>query len=293
MARGGFYSGSDWIPYNSGYLSKSTATSVQEFTKQETIKCIKCNNVVPLKDKCIFCGEDLTKVKIADNNENIKKMDIDISKKYEGLDKESSVIYTNQVRIPGLNNNVKNTNNLKSKFLFDINFSDETLFHLFKNNFNKSDYIKWDMECIPKSFNSKLLRFFDDFHNICFSRLQIDENESLYYFGNKSERVPLLILVFNKKTIKSNFKLYKKEVLILLKITKNRNKILERFKLRYASKNKKANLYYLSLGNIDTDKIFDNLEILISKFGDFIVNPLLKNYEFYKKLDINDLLING
>ena len=99
------------------------------------------------------------------------------------------------------------------------------------------------------------------------------------------------MLIFNQKTIKSNFKLYKGEVLILLQITDNLNNINKKFNLKYASKNKKLKLYYLSLGDLKQDNIFENLQALIIEFGDCIVNPLLNNYEFYEKIDLNDFII--
>ena len=37
--------------------------------------------------------------------------------------------------------------------------------------------------------------------------------------------------------------------------------------------------------------IFENLQALIIEFGDCIVNPLLNNYEFYEKIDLNYFII--
>jgi len=55
MARGGYYDGSDYVAYQSGALSKSTATSLKERHKQKTVICPNCKNEVPHKDICIFC----------------------------------------------------------------------------------------------------------------------------------------------------------------------------------------------------------------------------------------------
>ena len=55
MARGGYYQGSDYVPYQEGSLSKSSATSAKEFKKQETVICPNCNREVPLRDRCVFC----------------------------------------------------------------------------------------------------------------------------------------------------------------------------------------------------------------------------------------------
>ena len=61
MARGGYFAGGDYVPYKPGALSKSTPTSVKEFRKHVTKICPKCKNKVPLKDKCIFCGNNFNK----------------------------------------------------------------------------------------------------------------------------------------------------------------------------------------------------------------------------------------
>lgn len=288
--RGGYFAGSDWVPYQPGTLSHSTPTSLQEIRKQDSIKCPECNNFVPLKDSCIFCGADLTNVDI-EKSEIIQKKHCPICNKSQDIDNSHCVNCNYEFNVKNVDK-VKVTNLYKpKKSLFDNKFSDDELFELIKNNFNRSDYIKWDSEFIPKPYKPKLQRFFDDSHKICFSRLKIQENESIYYFADKKERFPILMLIFNQKTIKSNFKLYKGEVLILLQITNNLNSINNKFNLKYASKNKKLKLYYLSLGDLKQDNLFENLQALIIEFGDCIVNPLLNNYEFYEKIDLNDFII--
>lgn len=267
MARGGYFAGSDWVPYTPGTLSHSTATSVQEIKKYNSKKGSKYNNIVSNKGKkhCPICN------------------------KAQDIDNSHCINCNYEFNVTNITN-IKNTNQIKpKKKLFDSEFSDEELFQLFKNNFSKSDFIKWDNEYIPKPHKSKLERFYDDFHDICFSRLLIKENESIYYFSDKKERSPKLMLFFNENTIKSNFKLYNQEVLVMLRITKI-NEIKKSFKLRYASKNKKSKLFYLFLGDLIEDNIFENLELLINEFIDYIENPLLKNYEYYEKLDLSDFI---
>ncbi len=289
MARGGYFAGSDWVPYTPGNLSHSTSTSVQEIKKQESIKCPNCNNIVPLKEKCIFCGADLT-VSVIENHNNIQKKHCPICNKAQDISNSHCVKCNYEFNVNAITK-IKNTNQIKpKKKLFDNKFSDEQLFQLFKNNFSKSDFIKWDTEFIPKSHKYKLERYFDDSHEICFSRLIIKENESIYYFADKKERFPKLMLFFNVDTIKSNFKLLKQEVLIMLRITSEVNKINKKFKLRYASKNKKSKLFYLSLGDLNKDNVFENLELLITEFIDSIENPLIKNYEYYEKLDFSNFI---
>lgn len=289
MARGGYFAGSDWVPYTPGTLSHSTATSVQEIKKQKSIKCPKCNNTVPYKRECIFCGADLSSVNLNKNSYSGLKKHCPICNKAQDIDNSHCINCNYEFNVSDITK-IKNTNQIKpKKKLFDSKFSDEELYQLFKNNFSKSDYIKWDIEYIPKPHKSKLERFYDDFHEICFSRLFIKENESIYYFSDKKERSPKLMLFFNENTIKSNFKLYNQEVLVMLRITKI-NEIKKSFKLMYASKNKKSKLFYLSLGDLIEDNIFENLELLINEFIEYIENPLLKNYEYYEKLDLSDFI---
>lgn len=59
MARGGYFAGSDYVPYVEGPLTKSSATSRKEIAKQKTIICPKCRREVPLKKICIFCDNIL------------------------------------------------------------------------------------------------------------------------------------------------------------------------------------------------------------------------------------------
>ncbi|WP_407376142.1 hypothetical protein [Methanobrevibacter sp.] len=59
MARGGYYQGSDYVPYQEGTLSKSSATSVKEITKQKTVICPNCKREVPKREYCLFCDNKL------------------------------------------------------------------------------------------------------------------------------------------------------------------------------------------------------------------------------------------
>lgn len=61
MPRGGYFEGNDYVPYSSGTLTKSSASSVNERKKQKTIKCPKCGREVPLRKICIFCDNILIK----------------------------------------------------------------------------------------------------------------------------------------------------------------------------------------------------------------------------------------
>lgn len=59
MARGGYFAGSDYVPYEEGPLSKSSPTSRREIHKQKTIVCSNCKREVPFKEICIFCDSIL------------------------------------------------------------------------------------------------------------------------------------------------------------------------------------------------------------------------------------------
>ena len=61
MARGGYFAGSDWVPYQEGALNKSSASSLKERKKPKTIKCPNCNREVPYKKICVFCDTVLIK----------------------------------------------------------------------------------------------------------------------------------------------------------------------------------------------------------------------------------------
>lgn len=289
MARGGFFEGNHWVPYKSGTLSRSTSTSVQEFRKQATIKCPKCGNIVPLKDFCIACDFNL-KERQMDTTEIIQKKHCPICNKAQDINNSTCIKCNYEFNTKHIIN-VKETTNKKPKTpLFNSEFSDAELFDIIKNGFKNEDYIKWDKEYIPKDYNFKLKRFFNNSDNICFSRLKINDKESIYYFADKKERFPKLMLFFNYNTIKSNFKVYNKELLLLLKVNNNLKEIIDNFKVIYASKNKKSKLFYISLGKLEEDDIVDNIRFLINEFGGSISNPLTNNYEYYEKLKLEDLL---
>ena len=277
MGKRGFFAGGDYVPYQPGNLNYTTPTSRKEFedhirkvnSQKLRIKRKENSN----KKNCPICNK-------SQSIYNSHCINCNYRFNTESLDK---VIKTYE-------NKPKTVTKDKPKIkLFSQEFSDNDLFVIIKESFDQSDYIKWDMECIPRTHSTKLNRFFNAHEQLCFSRLNIDKDESIYYFAFKKDRFPKLMLVFNQKTIKSNFKLFNDELLVLLKIDDDFNEIRKHFKLRYATKNKKSNLYYISLGNLNED-ILSNIKLLVSEFSDSLSNPLLKNYEFYKPFNFNDLL---
>jgi hypothetical protein len=126
-------------------------------------------------------------------------------------------------------------------------------------------------------------RFYSDSGDMAFSRLAV-KDESIYYFAHKRERSPRLMLIFSENPKRSNFRLYRGDVLILLKVKNNIKKINKTFSLKYATKKRTPGIYYLSLG--DPSKARNSIETLIDKYSDSISNPLTGNYEFYE-MDLN------
>ena len=201
MARG-YYNGSDWVSYQTGPLSKSTPTSIQEFKKQKTVKCPNCRKIVPEKDFCISCDYDLRKKSIKNDRKIPKKFcpicnkaqDIDnnicincsydfIKKRVIKLKKEISTSNTQQNSDNEINVNSNNKFKQKKakikKSVFNNDFHDDELYNTLKEYFNKDDYIKWNKESIPKPFKSKLKRFYNDSKDLSFSRLNISKDESI------------------------------------------------------------------------------------------------------------------
>ena len=273
MARG-YYNGSDWVEYVPGPLSKNTPTSQQEYKKYssknisvnpvpDTNKkncpiCNKSQNI--LNSHCINCGYQF----------NVSNLDdvIVTGKTVENVSIDSSTIKADS--------NVSKQRKKLSKMPFNSFFN-----HLNKV-FILTDFIKWDKESIPINHNNKLKRYFSHDISICFSIVEINDKEKLYLFSTKKDRCSKLTLVDCENPKKSNFRVLGDELLISVQKT---GEIGDEFHLRKTTDNQ----FYLSLGNLHTDEIIQNLEILINNYEDSIINPLLKNYAFYEYLDLTSL----
>lgn len=162
--------------------------------------------------------------------------------------------------------------------------SEPKLNKCFKNFFHLDSYIIWDLQFIPKSSNNKLDTYCDDFFDISYSKLTYKPGVIFYYFTKNRKTKPELTLIYNINAKKSNFRLYDNQLLIFLKINSNLELFKQKFSLKYASKNKDSGLYYISLGDIESEDILRNLNLLM-KSSNYVSNPLLRNYEFHKDLE--------
>lgn len=159
--------------------------------------------------------------------------------------------------------------------------SNEEIFSHIKWFFEKEDEFIWNMKYIPEPHDIKLKRYYDSSEKLFFSKLDINDSESFYYFSKNNQKTPLLTLIFNENVRKSNFRSYNGELLVFLKIKSNFSEIKKNFSLRYASKNKDSGLYYISLGEFENSNIYSKLSFLILNYSDDLFNPLLGNYKFY------------
>ena len=132
------------------------------------------------------------------------------------------------------------------------------------NDFFKSDEdISWDLQFIPKGCTRKLKSYYNYFFEISMSKLTYDDMFDFYYFSRNHKTRPLLTLIFSKNSKKSNFRLYNRELLIFLKINHKLDLFKKNFSIKYASKNKQFNLYYVSLGDIESSDFIKKLDLLI------------------------------
>ena len=154
-----------------------------------------------------------------------------------------------------------------------------------------NDYIRIDKSFVPKLVSNKLNRFYDD-NTLCwFARLKINDDNTIYYFGDniedKENVIPKLILKFNSESNKSTIKFNKNKLFVLIKdsdndfminLNKKLKEISDELSIASTSKLKKNGIYYL---------IFDEI-------NNFLINveKLIKVIDFDVNLDKNYLLIN-
>lgn len=145
------------------------------------------------------------------------------------------------------------------------------LYNVFKNEFEMKNKIHIFEELVPDSTPKRLDRFYNKDSDIWFSMLSLKNDRSLYYFGLKGDNFPRLMLLFDKDYHESNFRLYKDEVIVLLKF----NDICDvKEEFRLLSSKKSTDLYYVSLGRLDSGKLTVTLELLIKKYIGIFSNPI-------------------
>lgn len=166
---------------------------------------------------------------------------------------------------------------------------EKKLFSYLKSHFSKNDYVKIDKTFVPKHSSNSLNRFYNE-RSMCFSRLKVSNTESIYYFALKNDEmfIPKILLKYNKNSISSTIIRFNKEDLyISIHLEKNSsayNKIKKVFPLKFATKSKKSNLYYINLGNFNSEDLINNIEYLFSNFK--FDNNLENNYLYI--IDIED-----
>lgn len=166
---------------------------------------------------------------------------------------------------------------------------EKKLFSYLKSHFSKNDYVKIDKTFVPEHLSNSLNRFYNE-RSMCFSRLKVSNTESIYYFALKNDEtfIPKFILKYDKNSLSSTIIRFNKEDLyISIHLEKNSreyNKIKKVFPLKFATKSKKSNLYYINLGNLNSEDLINNIEYLFTNFK--FDNNLKNNYLYI--IDIDD-----
>lgn len=144
--------------------------------------------------------------------------------------------------------------------------NDKRLFSLLQEGLS-NDYIILDKSYIPKLQSNNLNRFLNKDNGFWFSRLKINDGNSIYYFGHDdstSNNVkPELILSCNEK---SSIRFIKNKVAILTKLKNNNEDIIKSFSkyfsIRTNDKLKEKGLYFFILGET-SNEIQNNLQLFI------------------------------
>ena len=170
------------------------------------------------------------------------------------------------------------------------NKSENKFFTYLQKQFSINDLVNLDERYVPKGKSTKINRFYSRDNPIWFSRQKINEGEKIYYFGLNKDLSPKLIFKFNNELNKSSIKFIKDNVLLLVKITDSKvfNEIFNHFKLKYATKDKSSNFFYLVLGNIDSKDLFNNIRVLVQKFS-FEINLNKKAIRILDYIENDDL----
>ena len=154
-----------------------------------------------------------------------------------------------------------------------INMEDKFYVNLI-NNLTEQDTIRLNKQFIPKNENNGLIRFFKDDNSIWFSRLK-NSNEIIYYFGlmndsnlNQQNDNPLLILKFNSDSKKSNLRIHKNKIYLIVKLQDNVEQYNDSpFKFIKANKIPNSKLRYLILDEINSKNIILSIKELLLQFS--------------------------
>lgn len=162
--------------------------------------------------------------------------------------------------------------------------NEKKFFESLKNHFPKNDYVKLNYFIIPKSHSCNLNRFYRPSDAFWFSRLKVNNSETIYYFGfgleKENELNPKLILRSNQDIEKSGFKFLEDNVYCLTKVKMNSetfNELNRNFTVKCATKSKES-ILCIVLGNVDSKKFIENIKLL---------STILDNFEsFADMLDV-------
>lgn len=130
-------------------------------------------------------------------------------------------------------------------------------FENLKKHFYRYEPYTLDFEFIPKGGSSRLTRYFRHFDGLWFSRSEINDLESVYYFGFGEK--PNFIITYYENKRKSNILFYKGSVFI---------KNLKCFSIiGFSSFNIKIidSETYINLGRLDSGDFIGNLEKLAER----------------------------
>ena len=142
------------------------------------------------------------------------------------------------------------------------------------------EYLEMNDFLVPEGYDNKLIRYYNNDDSIWFSRLNINDDESIYYFGLREEETQnevliSLVLNFNGDVKKTDLRLNKDNLFLLCKINDNDSNIVNSLPKPYLiGKNSR---YYINLGKLGEKEVLYKLEKLIKLF-DFDVS-LKKNIQ--------------
>lgn len=146
----------------------------------------------------------------------------------------------------------------------------DDFFHMLRSEFKHQNQIHIYRYFIPKSYPQRLDRYYNDDSDLWFSRIELRNYNSLYYFGLKGDSVPGLMLLFDKDYRKSNFRLIDDELFLLLEFED-----ITKFKrdFRLLSVKSRDGWYYVGLGKLTRERVSDKLELLLKKGSRNYSNP--------------------
>ena len=145
---------------------------------------------------------------------------------------------------------------------------EKRFFTYLQKQFSRNDLIKLNESYVPNRLSNRVNRFYSSNDSIWFSRLKINDNKKIYYFGEMDDANPKATVTFSTDNKESRLRFTKKEHVYLRVYAKSEvfKKLNKFFTLKYVSKDKSANYYFLDLGKINSAELIKNIELLIRSF---------------------------